>query len=377
MPSIAFDNIKIGGIACALPDNLFGSEHFLKYFDQKEIDQFVKTSGVESRCYKHKKQTASDLCYVAAKKLMEHKNYTGEDIDAIIFITQTPDYIIPSTAFVLQKRLGIKEDCIVYDINLGCSALTTGVSTISSMINSGLINRALLLIGDAYGTNEYADSDINHDRMLIGDGCSACIIEKIPDEEKNSGFSPIRTILKSDGNGFDAIITPGLTNSGRFPLKKTDWSPEKIQEYQKQFCTYMDGSDVFLFAITKVPKLFKEFYKVFECSADDFDYFIFHQANKMILEHLEKKLKLPKEKCHHSIQKYGNTDGASVLITIADLCEQENVPDKIKFITSAFGIGLSWGITSFEIDKKDVLPIIYTNDYYEEGFLPNLFSKNE
>lgn len=362
MPSTVFENVKISGIACAVPDNVVDTHYFSKYFDEKEIEKFIKTSGIKTRCYSHKKQTASDLCYAAAKKLMEHKNYTGDDIDALILMTQTPDYVIPATSYILHKRLGLKQDCIVYDINLGCSSLPTGICTIASMINSGVIQRGLLLIGDAHEHNLDACPQVKHDNMLTGDACSACIIEK--------GDSTITTTIKSDGSGYDAIITPGPTGNGRFSFDPDNIELDKYQHY-------MNGSDVFLFTITKIPKLFKDFYKEYNCSPDDFDYFIFHQANQMILDHIEKKLKLPKEKVPRSIERYGNTDGASVFMTIADLCEREEVPDRIKFITSAFGIGLSWGIATFDIDKNDILPIIHTNEYFEEGFLEHIFSETE
>lgn len=362
MPSTVFENVKISGIACAVPDNLVDTQYFSKYFDQKEIDQFIKTSGIKSRCYSSKEQTASDLCYAAAKKLMEHKNYTGDDIDALVMMTQTPDYVIPATSYVIHKRLGLKQDCIVYDINLGCSALPTGICTIASMIKSGVIKRALLLMGDVHNHNIDSWSHVNHTVMLAGDACAACIIEE--------GDSTIKTSIRSDGNGYDAIITTGPTCDGRFAFDPDNIDVDKFQHY-------MNGSDVFLFTITKVPKLFKDFYKEYDCSPEDFDYFVFHQANQMILDHIEKKLKLPKEKVPRSIERYGNTDGASVLMTIADLCEREDVPEKVKFITSAFGIGLNWGIATFEIDKQDILPIIRTNEYYEEGFLEPVFKELE
>jgi len=363
MSSLTFEGVRISGIACAVPDNKVHTDYFKKYFEEKEIEQFIKTSGVKFRYFSHEKQTASDLCYAAAKKLMEHKGYTGDDIDAVIFMTQTPDYIIPATSFVIHKRLKIKEDCIVYDINLGCSAFPTGVCNIASMIKSGIIKRALLLIGDCHDHNYYFEDKVKHDSMLVGDACSACIIEE--------GSSTINISIKSDGGGFDAIMILGPTISGRFRLT------DDLQKNCDNFVDYMNGSDVFLFTITKVPKLFKEFYKEFNCSPNDFDYFIFHQANKMILDHIEKKLKLPKEKVPRSIENFGNTDGASVLMTIADLCERENVPDKIKFITSAFGTGLNWGMASFEIDKKDILPIVYTNDYFEDGYVKHILEEIE
>ena len=364
MSSSSFEDIKISGMACAVPKDPIYTEYYKKYFSDSEVEQFIETSGVRTRYITGEKQTASDLCYVAAKKIMEHKGYTGDDIDACIFITQMPDYAMPATAFVLHKRLELKENCVVFDINLGCSAFPNGVSIVSSMIKSGLINRGLLLIGDSHSYCFKDEEKLSHDNMLFGDCGSACIIENITKNNQEENDCVINSIIKSDGSGFDAIITTGPTVDGRIPY----------DGYNLSF-SYMNGVDVFLFAITKVPKLFKEFCKKFNCSSEDFDYFIFHQANVMILDQLEKRLKLPKEKVPRSIERYGNTDGATVPLTIVDLCERENIPDKIKFAAAAFGIGLSWGIISFEMDKKDILPVIYTDDYYKDGYLEDILEE--
>ncbi len=364
MSSASFEGIKISGMACAVPKDVIYTEYYKKYFGDSEVEKFIKTSGVKTRYITDQKQTASDLCYVAAKKVMEHNGYTGDDIDACVFITQMPDYAMPATAFVLHKRLGLKENCVVFDINLGCSAFPNGISILASMIKSGLINKGLLLIGDSQSYRFKKEEEMIHDNMLFGDSGSACIIENT---DKNNGedcSSVINSIIKSDGNGFDTIITPYPTLNGRLTYKKSD-----------SFFSYMNGIDVFLFAITKVPKLFKEFYKKFNYSSDDFDYFIFHQANVMILNQLEKRLKLPEEKVPRSIERYGNTDGASIPMTIVDLCERENVSDKVKFAAAAFGIGLNWAIISFEMDKKDILPVIYTDDYYEDGYLEDILEE--
>ena len=352
-----FDNVKITGLACAVPDNIVYTEDYNDKFTEKEISRFIKTTGIKSRYLSKGKQCASDLCYISAKKLMEHKGYNPEDIDAIIFITQTPDYTAPSTAFVLQKRLGLTNNCIAFDINLGCSAFPNGVFTIASMIKSKAIKRALLLLGDA----NLAKTHRGHNIMLFGDVGSACVIE--------SGNDTIKVGISSEGENFTRILQPYPTMGGRFNTYENFENP---YGYDVDKC-YMAGQDVFLFSITSVPKLFKEFFNEYNCSSDDFDYFLFHQANAMIINHVARKIKAPKEKVPICIDKYANTGGASALLAMVDLCQNENVPDKIKFAASSFGVGLNLGVVSFEMNKEDILPLIYTNDYYEEGYLNDFF----
>lgn len=348
MAGCTFNNVTISGIACALPSKKVYTDDYIEHFGLDSIEQFKKTTGIVSRYLSNGRQTASDLCYVAARELMKKKNLSGDDIDALIYITQTPDYKIPATSFVLHKRLEIKKECLVFDMNLGCSAFVNGIYVISGLIESGAINRALLLIGDAE-----LEHPIYEDRsftMMFGDAGSACLMER--------GHSSIKGIIKSDGGGYDTLITwcPGA----RFP----HGIPEKDGAFKK-----MDGDDVFLFTITEVPKLFKQFFKEYECGWEDFDYCILHQANMMILNHVAKRIKLPKEKMAISIDKYGNTDGASIPVGIVDLCENLQSSTTLKLLTSGFGIGLSWGLMAFDIDTDNVLPMIITDEYYEEGYI--------
>lgn len=347
MQSKQFNNVRITGIACAVPNNKVSSDNYINTFGEERVQKFKEATGINARYLSDGKQTASDLCYVAAKALMEKKNITGDDIDALIFITQKPDYRTPSTAFVIQKRLEIKQDCLVFDINLGCSAFVNGVYFLSGLVESHTVNKALLLIGDA-DTNHKIFEDVSQ-TMMFGDGGAAILIE--------SGDGNICGMIRSDGGGYKTLISP--MPGYRFP--------ESISGANVDFSNKMDGNDTFLFTITKVPKLFKEFYKIFSTTNEDYDYFILHQANLMIVNQIAKKLQLPGNKVPISLGEYGNTDGATIPIGIANLCQKINKPQKLKLITSGYGIGLSWGIVSFELNTEDVLPIIITADYYLEG----------
>ena len=347
MQSKEFHGVRISGMACAVPQNKVFTDDYVKHFGEAVVERFKKATGIESRYLSDGTQTASDLSFVAAETLMRKKGLTGDDFDAVVLVTQTGDYKIPSTSYVLHKRLGIKKDCLVFDINLGCSGFVNGIYLLSGLIESGTIDRALLLVGDS-DTNHQISDDTSF-TMMFGDASSATIIER--------GDGTIRGMIRSDGEGFNTLITP--IPGARFPgvTKSEDAGLQKK----------MDGEDVFLFTITKVPKLFKDFYTMFQCTSDDFDYVVLHQANLMIINQITKKLKLSSEKVPISLTEYGNTDGASIPVGIVDLCEKLPEKKKLKLITSGFGIGLSWGIVSFEIDCDDVMPMIFTKDYYEEG----------
>ena len=167
-------------------------------------------------------------------------------------------------------------------------------------------------------------------------------------------------MIRSDGEGFNTLITP--IPGSRFPGVYPGMETNELKIEKK-----MDGNDVFLFTITKVPKLFKEFFVAFGTSVDNYDYVMLHQANLMIINQIAKKIKAPAEKVPVSLTNYGNTDGASIPVGIVDLCEKLNEKKKLSLITSGFGIGLSWGVVSFDIDTDDVLPMIFTDDYFREG----------
>lgn len=347
MKGFDYSNVRISGISCVLPERKTMTRDYIGHFQEKEIEKFIQTTGIEQRYLSNGKQTAGDLCYIAADNLMKHKNLSGNDIDAIIFMTQEPDYYSPATAFTLHKRLGVKKECLVFDANIGCSSFTVGLATVGGLIQGGMIERALLLIGDAKCAPP--DNDNTTDTLMFGAGGTATLLEK--------GDARLYGINMSDGSGYDVIIepAPGM----RFPHAKAIVGQD----------TYFNNDDTFLFTITEVPKLFKEFFKLYGNTIDDFDYYMLHQPNLMILNHIAKRIKIPDGRMHVSINRYGNTDGATIPLGIADLCINNNsLPSKLHLISSGFGIGLSWGIAAFELNISDVLPIVYTDYYWEEGF---------
>ncbi|MEN3004740.1 3-oxoacyl-ACP synthase III family protein [Dehalobacterium formicoaceticum] len=352
-----FENLKISGIACAVPkkkDILL--DKYGSVFGEEDVLKFSKMTGVVSRNISAKEQTASDLAFVAAKNLMKHKQIEASSIEVLIFVTQTPDYIMPSTACILHHRLGLSKDCLAFDINLGCSGYIYGLQTISSLMHSSNIKRGLLLVGDTL--NKVIAPEDKSSCMLFGDAGSATLLEKRQD-------APIiQTALRMDGDGFKAIIVPaGAYRNMDAPKERTLWGDGNIRS---DFDLYMNGTDVFNFTISEVPMLIKEFMAEINTNVDDYDGLILHQANEYILKQIMKRTKFPKEKTPISMDRYGNTSVTSIPLTITDAYGSIN-NGALKLLMCGFGIGLSWGVVSCVLETDDVLPIIETEEIYMDG----------
>lgn len=348
MASGVLQNVEIKGIACAVPDNVKNTEEYNEVFGPECVQKFIDMTGVKSRHIALEEQCTSDLCYIAAKNLMEKLNWSADTIDALILITQTPDYAVPASACVLQHRLGLSENCITFDVNLGCSAYVYGIWLAGTMISSGSIKRALLLVGDT--SNFGINPNDSATAMLFGDGGTATALEFSEGKE-------MKFFLKTKGSGYKSIIV--LAGHARSRSRKNIEAND--------FELSMNGSEVFTFTINDVPKALKSFMSQFNIKMDDVDLFGFHQANLFILKHLSKKLGIPMEKIAVSIDRYGNTSGESIPLTLVDALGGETESGPIRLLLCGFGIGLSWGGIYLEMDKSVCLPMIYTDYYFNEG----------
>lgn len=341
-----FEQCLVRGIACAVPENKIENLSYYDEFGKDVVDKFVKVVGVKKRHIALPKQTTGDLCFVAADKLIDELRWARESIDAIILTTQTPDYAAPATACILQNRLGLSENCLAFDMNLGCSNYIYGMFVASSILQNPLIKRVLLLNG------ETSDKD-NHDQataMMFGDAGAATAIEK---------GNGARTcyLLKTDGARYDKIITP---NSA--------WRNRDRLEAKNLGHGLMDGPAVFDFTLFDVPATIKEFVKRYDASLSQYDYCILHQANLMAMQQIAKMIKLPDDKLAVSIDRFGNTSGTSIPLTIVDLCEKLKGADKLNLLLAGYGVGFSWGVMNMKLDSACVLPMIYTDDYFKEAF---------
>lgn len=315
-------NVEIKGIACAVPERIVDNETYSTIFGKEKVKKFIDMTGVKTRHVAIDEQCTSDLCYIAAKRIMEKLNWEASSIDALILITQTPDYAVPATACVLQYRLGLSEDCIAFDINLGCSGYVYGLWQAATMISTQNINRVLLLVGDTsnFGINP-SDSGT---AMIFGDGGTATALERSEGKE-------IKYFLKTKGSGYKCIMVPAGHARSR----------SKISNNSSDYELAMNGADIFNFAITDVHKGLSDFMAKYSIDKNNVDMYVFHQANLFILKHLAKKLGVPMEKVPVSIDRYGNTSGESIPLTLVDVFGENQSEGTVNLVMCGFGVGLS------------------------------------
>lgn len=317
-----YNNIAIKAIASAVPEHIINNIDFAEELGEKRVRKHIRMTGVERRHKLTEKQRASDLAVCAANKVFEHTGWKREDIQALIYVTQVPELEKPATAFILQKRLGIGKNCIVFDVNLGCSGFVAGLQIIAGILhNSG--GKGLLLIADGL----YGEKRNNLvDQMLFGDAGCAIAVEV---EEGNS----MQYVQESDGTRFD-VIHKEHGGSG-----------------------FMNGNAVFAFTIYEVSKSIMSAKELFGVTDEDIDYYVFHQGQKMILSNLSEICNIADEKVLYSIEEYGNTAGVSIPLTLC--CHQHLLQKKerLNLFMCGFGVGLSWGSIYTTIESKNILSI--------------------
>ncbi|MDY6373088.1 MAG: ketoacyl-ACP synthase III [Bacteroidales bacterium] len=333
MAFLHYKNVRVVGVSAAVPEllinNLTQETNFSDDYDPKD---FVKTTGVLERPVTDTLCT-SDLCYEAAEKLIAEIGWNKEDIEALVFVSQTPDYILPATSCILQDRLALSKECYATDCSLGCSGWVYGLSQIMGLLCTGEIKKALLCVGDAKG-RVYGPKD-----PLFGAAGTVTAVEY------REGENGCQFYFGTDGSGYDAIITPD--GGSRNPVTLKSFNEENIEgKCYNNLMTRMKGMDVFSFGITMAPKSVKKLAEHFGFDYMDYDYFVFHQANMKMNDMIVKKLKIPNEKAPSCMAHFGNTSSASIPLTIVTQL-QTQVRGLKKFICCGFGVGLSWGAVAF------------------------------
>lgn len=358
MLSSVVNGVKIAGVASAIPATKVDSTAYNAAFGEDTVQKTIESTGVHSTYHSVKGQTASDLAYAAAKHLLDKQGINPSEIGILIFISAHHDYIAPATAFVLQKRLGIPTDSIVFDVNLGCSGFVYGLQLGASLLKTANTNKALILFGDS-SSRMVSPKDTSC--LLFGDSGAALLIEKTSAESDTMSFG-----LKSDGNRFNEIYVP----AGGF--RHMD-SPHNLRmeddgRERSSYHSHMNGTNVFVFSVTDVPNLVREFMKERNLTENDVDMLFMHQPNLFILKNLMRKLKFPKEKTPMTIDKYGNTSAVSIPITLCDYYGEKK--DGVKqMLFLGFGIGLSWGVSYMPVDTEVICPVIKTDEFFEDGLL--------
>lgn len=353
-----FRNIKISGMATAVPDRHQKMTDYIHLFEDGEIEKFCATTGIYEKYNAYGVgTTTADLCVEAANNLFEKLGVDKSAIDGLIMVTQTPDYFIPPTSCVIQYRLGLDNCGLVYDSNIGCTAFPFGLQMACANITAGC-KKILLLVGDA---NPDRGEVTNKDGLLFGDAGVATLIEKTEE-----ATPPIRIGIETIGSGYKALVAPyGMR---RHPLSEV--AKKRGYEFAAfhDNGVYMSGADVFTFSIKDAPRVMKAFMNNYAESMNDYDLISLHQANKMIVDNIVKRIKAPKEKVINSIARFGNTRGASAAVNICDYAEKNDIYcGEKKILALTYGIGLNVTVASFNFDFGKCLPIIKTSEVFDDG----------
>ncbi len=351
MAFLKFEDVAIKGIAACTPKNQEENSTLGLFSSNEEAQKFIESTGVERRRVANMYTTTADLCFQASEKLILDLKWSKESIECIVFVTQTPDYILPATSCILQKRLGLSEECFALDISLGCSGWVYGLSVISGLLSKGNIKRGLLLAGDT--ALRPCSNEDKSTWPLFGDAGTATAVVYEPDSR---GF---KFHFGTDGGGYDAIIIPdggyrNVSNESSFKIVEIG---SGIRRNRLQ--TALNGMDVFAFGISKAPETIIKLLHNYSLNPENIDFFIFHQANKFMNEKIRKKLKLPEEKVPYSLRDFGNTSSATIPLTMVTQLKEQLFQDKIlRQIGCGFGVGLSWGSVYFETKNLVISDLI-------------------
>lgn len=323
-------NFSVKGIATCVPPKRIDNANDVKGMDPKELRKVVAMAGVEYRYVSDGTITSTDLCRQASDELLTSLGWPPDSVDAVILVTQTPDYFLPSSSCMIHKDLGFPTTTATFDVGLGCSGYPYGLWLGGMMLNSGL-SRVLVLHGETPSLNCHPDDHATF--LLFGDAGSATAIERGRDDEI-AHFS-----LHSDGNGYADLIIPGRGFRATYP------------EGARENYLYMHGPNIFAFSLKRVPAVIRDTLAGADLGVDDIDRFVLHQSNRFIMMHLAKKCSVDPAKMPMILDRYGNTGGPSVPLAMTEGMPREG-RSKEKILSIGYGVGLSWSSAVFDLDPE-------------------------
>lgn len=316
---------KITAIAYHLPDTVEGVETLQRDNPDWDMPKILDKTGILNRYVSAPGETAVDLAFKAGKKLLGTVSDI-EEIDLLILVTQSPDYVLPTSACILQDRLGLAKKCMAFDVNMGCSGFVYALSIAGSLIESGVAHKGLILCADTY--TKYIGKNDRTCRPLFSDGAAATLVESSTTDD----MGPFE--LGTDGAGYDRLIVKhsGARDAGQ--VANTCCGSLE-----------MSGSDVFLFTMRVVPQSISKLLERTGLTLDNIDLIVFHQASKLVIENIIRTLSLDKNKVFTNFENIGNTVSASIPIALKDAATQGRLKDGDTVLLAGFGVGLSWGAT--------------------------------
>ena len=346
-----FSHVRVDGISAVVPAEERRIEEDLVFMGRnvKKAHRMTKIAGIDRRRVAAKGVTPSDLCYQAAECLLNDIRLEKSSIDALIFVTQHPDYILPASACILQDRLGLSKHCAAFDVNQGCAGYVYGLWLASSLVESRAATHVLLLAGD--GLSRLYDKKNLVTAPIFGD-CGTATVLTYSQRETRSVF-----VLGTDGGGAETLIVPAGGARIPLPLDQEAYAPlcETLVDEQgtpwRLNWTYMDGGAIFDFAMDIVPEHITKALQYAQKNEYDIGFLVLHQANKQIISAIAKQLNFPLEKVPmESFSKYGNTAVASIPTAICSELASKINNSTARLVLSGFGVGLSWATAVLELD---------------------------
>ena len=328
-------NAYIKDIAYYLPKTEVTNEAIVRDFPEWSVEKIALKVGVDKRHVAAEDETALNMAIKAAERLYQNENIKKEDIDFLLFCTQSPDYKLPTSACIIQHQLGLRKDIGALDFNLGCSGYVYGLSLAKGLICSGIAKNVLLLTGETYSKHLHPRDKGN--RTIFCDAASATVIS-------TSGIAKIGNFsLGTDGSGAENLI---IKSGGmRCPEKQNDlWFDENGNPVSSDYL-YMNGSEIFTFTLDNVPPLVEDVLLRNTITKDEIDLYVFHQANKYMLNFLRKKIKIGSERFYICLSEYGNTVSNTIPIALFNAIDDKTISGKFKVMLAGFGVGYSWGGT--------------------------------
>ena len=338
-------NTNLLSISYYVPENTLSNETIAKEHPEWSIEKIAAKTGIYTRHISAIEETSGDMAFIAANKLFAANNVDRNSIDFIILCTQSPDYFLPTTACILQNKLGLSKKCGAFDFNLGCSGYIYGLGIAKGLLDSGQAKNVLLLTGETY--SKFIHPEDKSNKTLFGDGASASLLSV--DLSNATNQMKIHSQIgkfeyNTDGSGYEYLI---VKNGG---IRNRDTNKTSLYDENNLFIKndnnlFMDGKEIFNFTSFSVPPLIKATLEKNNVTLDDIDLFIFHQANEFMLNTIRKRIGIPPEKFYICLKDFGNTVSSTIPIALYHAIQEKRIQQGSKVLVAGFGVGLSMGAT--------------------------------
>jgi 3-oxoacyl-[acyl-carrier-protein] synthase III len=325
----------IKAISYYLPDKILTNEALIEEFPEWSIAKISDKTGIKERRIAEQNVCSSDLGILSCQNLFKEHSINPDEIDFLILCTQSPDYFLPTTACIMQEKLGIPRTAGALDFNLGCSGYVYGLSLAKGLIETGAAQNVLLVMAETY--SKFIHPSDKSVRTIFGDAAAATLlsVEENPTKEPIGSF-----VFGTDGRGANNLIVK--TGGMRNPIKSNSTITDEFGNVHDENSLYMNGSEIFVFTLGIVPKTMKGILQKANLNQEDIDLFVFHQANQYMLTELRKKLKIPEEKFYIYLENCGNTVSSTIPIALYHAMQEGKITKGSKVMIMGFGVGYSW-----------------------------------